>query len=1033
MAKYSYAKVNFTEIDNTVRNTTTPSVGVGAIVMKANRGPVNERILTHNMQEFEQYFGKAENLDDYGHFAAENYFQNSNSMYAIRATMGDEAYAQIQYPYSDAQAKDKLASKDTASFQFIDNEDTNRLELLDPLAPVAPMDESVRAGEWDFDKTTNAFAASKEAGFVTVKDLIADTAEQVAIYKAVGDTPEDATQLIKNKGTYVEFPKAVGKDGSIVSIEDDLIFLKEIKDGGVDAFTEHGVASGDFAFGQQIAYTDSSKEISAVGRRVQFTVPAADTLNGSNLGVTCYLTEEYVNTLKTTPSATYAEIFQEENFYKGKFGDETKFITTSGAAQIQFKDWDDCSTKTMYVYEDTLDETAGQAVGIAFREYGMADNAELLVMGDDDDLYKVRFDTVQKMLDNDTPDKKNRTLLTTIADDYGLELNDILGETYGILSYVRVDAGKSPDDTQAKIDDYYNGKREYKLVYAANDIGKELNKETDPVHYNTKLFYMYSKKGSDKTTTVSVYTTNGDPTAVVIPWQANSKGEDGEGIERLGAFATSEILNSPDGTYRDGYTRTMESDDEPGNGDVEQYVSNRDNQLIITSIGPGTYGNDIGVSIITAEAADIPALNHPNAFNWKYRFDDEDLVDKDDPNSDLTWKKVYRINVYAKTKTQTAETAWGTGLDALLKEPIEFFYVSNDPMAKDQEGHSLFAPNVINGNSDYIYVSRNSVNEAKTGAGTYAQPMQTFAIYGLTGGENSKKNLMTEKTAALKLYSDPQKADFDIIFNVEAIDTFNGKQRYSAFQKKLAQIAAQRTMDLGITQVTSMEAKNIKRMVSEGKNFSFQNGSYIVTAANYDKYYNSDLASFIYLPKSVAIACAEAYCQTIGKPWAAPAGTNRGQIAYATNQLVRLSDDEIGQLNANNINTSRLCGQYGECLWAQYTALKKESALNRINVRACLNYIEKSLKNALDPFLFEQNIPTTRSSAKNIIDSFLSRVKAGGGIIDFDTSVIQDPSDEHIMLVNITMIPAEAIEYIDVRITINRGSLTYDESTRPIG
>jgi hypothetical protein len=98
-----------------------------------------------------------------------------------------------------------------------------------------------------------------------------------------------------------------------------------------------------------------------------------------------------------------------------------------------------------------------------------------------------------------------------------------------------------------------------------------------------------------------------------------------------------------------------------------------------------------------------------------------------------------------------------------------------------------------------------------------------------------------------------------------------------------------------------------------------------------------------------------------------------------------------------------------------------------------LNFIEKTIKNMMDPFLFEQNIPSVRSSAKNILDSFLSRVKAGGGIKDFATSVIADPDDEHIMLVNITLIPAEAIEFIDVRININRGTLTMEESTRPIG
>ena len=354
-------------------------------------------------------------------------------------------------------------------------------------------------------------------------------------------------------------------------------------------------------------------------------------------------------------------------------------------------------------------------------------------------------------------------------------------------------------------------------------------------------------------------------------------------------------------------------------------------------------------------------------------------------------------------------------------------------MAKDGEGKSLFAPNVINGNSEYIYVSRNSVNAAKTGAGTYAQPMQTFAIYGLTGGQNSKKNLMSEKTQALKLYSDPQKADIDILFNVDAIDTFNGKQRYAAFQKKLADIASSRTMDLGIVQVTSMESKNCKRMLSEGKNFAFNNGSYILEYANYDKYYNSDLASYIYLPKSVAAACAWAWTQTSGRPWMAGAGTNRGQIAYSENQLTRLTDDEIGQLYDNNINTSRLCGNYGECLWGQKTALKKDSALNRGNVRNCLNFIEKTIKNMMDPFLFEQNIPSVRSSAKNILDSFLSRVKAGGGITDFATSVVADPTDEHIMLVNITLIPSESIEFIDVRININRGTLNMEESTRPIG
>ena len=179
---------------------------------------------------------------------------------------------------------------------------------------------------------------------------------------------------------------------------------------------------------------------------------------------------------------------------------------------------------------------------------------------------------------------------------------------------------------------------------------------------------------------------------------------------------------------------------------------------------------------------------------------------------------------------------------------------------------------------------------------------------------------MGEKTTALKLYRDRQKADFDILFNVEAIDTFNGRQRYGAMQKKIAEIAAARKIDIGVVQVTSKESKTVKRQIGEAKMFSFNNGSYVAEYGGYDKYYNGTLGSWIYLPKSVAGACAMAYCDMYAYPWMAPAGVSRGGIQYTTGQLSRLTDDEIGQLYDQNVNTSRQCGGFGEIIWGQKTA-----------------------------------------------------------------------------------------------------------------
>ena len=68
MAKFSTPGVSFNEIDNTVRSNSVPGLGIGAIVLKSNKGPVNQRILTSSYDNFTQIYGEPENLDDFGHF-----------------------------------------------------------------------------------------------------------------------------------------------------------------------------------------------------------------------------------------------------------------------------------------------------------------------------------------------------------------------------------------------------------------------------------------------------------------------------------------------------------------------------------------------------------------------------------------------------------------------------------------------------------------------------------------------------------------------------------------------------------------------------------------------------------------------------------------------------------------------------------------------------------------------------------------------------------------------------------------------------
>ena len=1020
MAKYSVPGINMTEIDNTIRSESTPGLGIGALVMKSNKGPVNQRVVTTNYNEFTEIFGEPETLTDYGHFAAENYFANSNQLFAVRATMGDEQYAQIQYSYSDALPQNTVVSDNSQKFVYVDSQADNNLVLLQNMKETTDVD-SLTTLDWkyvgnDTSASNKVYALNQEALYADFNDIISESSDRI-VFKS---TIKDVSGTIAAEGKHVVYPYSVDSNGENPQLETKLLLT-------TSAFDSASAAP------ELVKITNNNGTYC----NVSVGVPELYTLDREATNIKFVANYSAVSAWPTEGIDRYSSIFKDDNFYGNYPAIASDTIATSGygitdALRMEIMDWDDPDIKKTY-YVNESEMNAQQAVAIKFTEYYNID-ADYAIVGTSDkvvaedvevdskdtkkptikqvfikavkDMYADTSTVQETKYGNDDIDKRTpREVIIDMLDAYGCnDISDI--SKYYYIKYYDVFSDAIVEKVIKELPKCY--------VAGIKDSDAYIEKD---------LFWLYNEKDTETLTKAAVYIAE-DPDNIYLPIQTGYKRKNADGtytyLNNIVAQPTSYLVNSVDKTYADGYTIQTDAEDEPGNGDIERYNSVFADQLVISSIGPGEYGNDIGVSIITTECADIAALNHQYAFNWKYSYDDEDKVN--DNVEGLTWKKVFRINVYLKNKTQTAEAAWGSGMDALLKEPAESWFVSTDPYAKDGEGDSLYAPIVINGHSDYIYVSRSSVSAAATKSGKYAQPNQTFAIYGLTGGKNSTKNNISEKTAALNFYADRQRAKFDILFNVDAIDTFNGRQKFKAHQIKIAQIAASRKKDIGVVQVTSKAAKTAKMMLSEAKNFSFNDGSYVAEYGGYDKYYNSSLAAWIYLPKSVAGACAMAYCDTAAYPWMAPAGVARGTISYTNGQLLKLTDNEIGQLYDNNVNTTRDCGNYGVVLWGQKTALKKNSLLNRINIRRCLNYVEKVLENSMTPYLFMQNSVNTRSSARNDIDSFLQRVKAAEGIDRYEVSVTKDNEDDTIMNVNIQIYPTPAIEYIDVKIYVNRST-----------
>lgn len=983
---HSTPGIYFKEVDNSLV-TPTPGANTGAIVGKANQGPVNQRILSDSLDTFHKYFGTPTESTDYAHFAASRYLQYSKQLYMVRATFGDEAYGQLQYPFTNS--CDKRSAESEEELKYVDNDKDGDISIIkDATSYLSAYPTSV------YSTIEPGYVLGRGASVAWLTDLVDDTINGNSIVFAGTVDDNSGTD-----GIYLEFytTPANTKMNSVVVYDDT-----EYSSGTIAAIYD---VNGNKLTKKSIESLDTSAYSTTIGYgTIELAFAAEDTLNyeSQSFNASFIASGIYSSAVVNAYLNNSAYTMENAEIQYG-FNNEDSSPISAEAAKYILLDWSDNTNKTYYLKKsDFTSDTVQSVETVMWNEFNNS---------------TTQYDLATSSLVIKAFTELTQKEQEYWADEYGVNVSDLISDDFKLSAVSYQPAYRDTISTDDSVQ---------MLVSAWNNTGYEYNEEEYLPTATDTQFIIYQNTDDSTITTTPIYTYN-EPSKLIIPWGANDSDINATKIESTSAIMpiysvpTSEILKND--RYSDGYTMKIETDDEPGNGDVETYVSDKENQLIITSIGPGKYGNDIGIAIITPEAANIESLNISNAFNWKYKYDDDDTVE----HEDATWRKVYRINVYTKDTNKTAAKAWGTGLASLTDNiPIESWYVSNDPTVKDANGNLLYAPNVINGNSNYIYISRAAISSSKNKS-TYALPEQTYSIYAFHGGVNGTRTSMKEKTAALELYRDPNKTSIDILFNVDAAESMSSKEKFKQHQDKIADIASSREKDIAVVQVTSKEAKVVRTALSEAKNFNFDKPSYVAEYAGYDKFYDSYTSNYIYLPKSVAAAMSMAYCDKYSYPWMGPAGVKRGTIDYSEGELLKLTEDDIGSLYNINVNTSKTLPIYGEVLWGLKTAQKKETARNRIPVRRALNYIEKNYYYILLPYLFDNNTESTRSSVYNSINEFMKKVKAADGV-DWYTLICDSSNNtdtviqNHTLKVDLSVRFPYSIEFIDVTINIEKGS-----------
>ena len=198
---------------------------------------------------------------------------------------------------------------------------------------------------------------------------------------------------------------------------------------------------------------------------------------------------------------------------------------------------------------------------------------------------------------------------------------------------------------------------------------------------------------------------------------------------------------------------------------------------------------------------------------------------------------------------------------------------------------------------------------------------------------------------------------------------------------------------------------------------SARNSSYAATYYPWVQIQDATAGVFRYVPPSVVMAGVYHFNDTIGQPWFAPAGLNRGGIDSAVQAYKKLSQSQRDDLYDSNVNPIATFPGQGVTVFGQKTTQKKASALDRVNVRRLLIDVKKFVAQSSRNLVFEQNTTDLRNQFLNVVNPYLEQVQANSGLNAFrvvmdDTNNTPETIDRNQLIGQVFLQPTRTAEFI---------------------
>lgn len=195
---------------------------------------------------------------------------------------------------------------------------------------------------------------------------------------------------------------------------------------------------------------------------------------------------------------------------------------------------------------------------------------------------------------------------------------------------------------------------------------------------------------------------------------------------------------------------------------------------------------------------------------------------------------------------------------------------------------------------------------------------------------------------------------------------------------------------------------------------------------NYAAYYypwcqisDPDLGRNIWVPPSAVVSAVYSFNDLVAHPWYAPAGLNRGTLDTVIQTERLMTQNDRNNLYIKSVNPIASFPRQGITVWGQKTLQKKQSALDRINVRRLLIDAKRFVSYTVKYLVFENNTVETRARFIELVEPYFRRVRNQQGLYDYkiiidESNNTPDVVDRNEMRCQIYLKPAKTAEFIIV-------------------